>query len=131
MIRKSFSVCRVTCQHCSRLPHRTCHVMSCNVKSCHVMLCHTTSTFLQGLPAGHGRKRGPDVSAGLQGRMGGSSVFPLPGEFHDQADAKRIVIRGLLRGHDDTPCGRPNAGWPVGQPCIWCFHLSLISNTIS
>jgi hypothetical protein len=27
------------------------------------------------------------------------------GEFHDQADAKWIVIRGLLKGHNDTPCG--------------------------
>jgi hypothetical protein len=35
------------------------------------------------------------------------------GEFHDQADAKWIVIRGLVRGHNDAPCGRPNPGHPV------------------
>jgi hypothetical protein len=29
-----------------------------------------------------------------------------PGQFHDEADAGWIVIRGLLRGHNDTPCGR-------------------------
>jgi hypothetical protein len=29
------------------------------------------------------------------------------GVFHDQGEAKWIVIRGQLRGHNDTPCGRP------------------------
>jgi hypothetical protein len=29
------------------------------------------------------------------------------GEFHDQGDAKWIVIRLQLRGHNDMPCGRP------------------------
>jgi hypothetical protein len=32
------------------------------------------------------------------------------GDFHDQADAEWIVFRGQLRGHIDTPCGRPT-GW--------------------
>jgi hypothetical protein len=33
------------------------------------------------------------------------------GEFHDQGDAKWIVIRGQLRGHNDTPLGsQPTAG---------------------
>jgi hypothetical protein len=44
------------------------------------------------------------------------------GEFHVQADADWIVIRVPLRGHDDTPCGRPTPGqdWPpLGR--IWCF----------
>jgi hypothetical protein len=32
------------------------------------------------------------------------------GDFHDRADAKWIVIRGPLRGHNDMPCGRPTPG---------------------
>jgi hypothetical protein len=35
------------------------------------------------------------------------------GEFHDQADAKWIVIRGQLRGHNDMPFGWPTPG---GRP---------------
>jgi hypothetical protein len=34
-------------------------------------------------------------------------TLPGEGEFHDQGDAKWIVIRGRLRGHNDTPFGRP------------------------
>jgi hypothetical protein len=39
------------------------------------------------------------------------------GESHDQADAEWIVIRRQLRGHNDTPFGRPapQAG-PPGPP---------------
>jgi hypothetical protein len=40
----------------------------------------------------------------------------LIGKFHDQGDAKWIVIRGQLRGHNDTPFGRPTLGWPIGRP---------------
>jgi hypothetical protein len=29
------------------------------------------------------------------------------GEFHDPGDAKRIVIRRQLWGHNDTPFGQP------------------------
>jgi hypothetical protein len=39
-------------------------------------------------------------------------------KFHDQGDAKWIVIRGHLRGHNDTPCGRPAPGRPVGRPGV-------------
>jgi hypothetical protein len=41
---------------------------------------------------------------------------PLEGEFHDQADSKWIVIRGLLRGHNDTPlrAANPLAGLSAG-----------------
>jgi hypothetical protein len=35
------------------------------------------------------------------------------GEFHDQADAKWI---GMLRGHNNTPCGQPTPGRPIGRP---------------
>jgi hypothetical protein len=42
------------------------------------------------------------------------------GEFHDEADAEWIVIRGLLRGHNDTPFGRPTRGWPIG--CLGVGH---------
>jgi hypothetical protein len=34
--------------------------------------------------------------------------------FHDQGDAKWIVIRRQLRGHNDTPFGRPTSGLPIG-----------------
>jgi hypothetical protein len=34
------------------------------------------------------------------------------GGSHDQADAEWIVIRRQLRGHDDTPFGRPAPGRP-------------------
>jgi proteasome component ECM29 len=32
------------------------------------------------------------------------------GMFHDQTDARLIVIRRPLRGHNDIPCGRPSPG---------------------
>jgi hypothetical protein len=39
------------------------------------------------------------------------------GEFGDQSDAKWIVIRRLLRGHNDMPCGWPTHGrLGVGYP---------------
>jgi hypothetical protein len=34
----------------------------------------------------------------------------IKGKFHDQWDAKWIVIRGQLRGHNDTPFGHPTPG---------------------
>jgi hypothetical protein len=34
---------------------------------------------------------------------------------HDQADAEWIVIRGPVRGHDDTPFGQPTPGQPIGH----------------
>jgi hypothetical protein len=40
----------------------------------------------------------------------------LEGGFHDRTDAEWIVIRGPLRGHNDTPFGRPTPGWPVDCP---------------
>jgi hypothetical protein len=42
------------------------------------------------------------------------------GEFHDQADAEWIVIMGPLRGHNDTPCGRPTLGQPIGRLGAGC-----------
>ena len=39
-------------------------------------------------------------------------------EFHDQGDAKWIVIRGQLRGHNDTSFGRPTPGRPIGRPVV-------------
>jgi hypothetical protein len=38
------------------------------------------------------------------------------GEFHDQGDVKWTVIRGQLSGYNDTPCGLPAHGWPIGHP---------------
>jgi hypothetical protein len=44
------------------------------------------------------------------------------GEFHDQGDAKWIVIRGQLRGHNDMPFGRPTPGRPIGRPGVGRSH---------
>jgi hypothetical protein len=57
------------------------------------------------------------------GRVGGAE-----GEFQGLVDVEWIVIRGLLRSHTDTPCGRPTP-WPTYRPPggghplerIWCF----------
>jgi hypothetical protein len=38
------------------------------------------------------------------------------GVFHDQGDAKWIVIRRPLRGHNDTPFRQPTTGWPISRP---------------
>jgi hypothetical protein len=39
------------------------------------------------------------------------------GKFLDQGDAtKWIAIRRQLRGHNDTPFGRPTPGRPIGWP---------------
>jgi hypothetical protein len=39
------------------------------------------------------------------------------GDVHDQGDAKWIVIRTSLWGHNNTPCGRPDPGRPgPGRP---------------
>jgi hypothetical protein len=47
-------------------------------------------------------------------------MLPFVGEFHDQGDAKWIVIRGQLRGHNDTPFGRPTPGRPISFPVVSC-----------
>jgi hypothetical protein len=38
------------------------------------------------------------------------------GELHDQGDAKWMLNRRSLWGHNDTPCGRPAPGRPIGRP---------------
>jgi hypothetical protein len=40
------------------------------------------------------------------------------GEFHDQGDAKWIVIREQLRGHNNTPFGRPTSSRSIGRPGV-------------
>jgi hypothetical protein len=40
----------------------------------------------------------------------------VKGKFHDQEDAKWIVIRRSLRGHNGTPCRWPAPGLPIGRP---------------
>jgi hypothetical protein len=42
------------------------------------------------------------------------AVAVAVGEFHDQGDAKWKVIRRSLWGHNDTPCGQPAPGQPIG-----------------
>jgi hypothetical protein len=50
-------------------------------------------------------------------------------EFHDQGDAKWIVIRGQLRGHNDTPFGQPppglSAAW--GLAARWAYLVFLVT----
>jgi hypothetical protein len=45
---------------------------------------------------------------------------PFKGEFCDQGDAKRIVIRGPFSGHNDTPFGRPTPCRPISRPGVGC-----------
>jgi hypothetical protein len=40
------------------------------------------------------------------------------GKFHDQGDAKWLVIGGQLRGHNDMPIGRQTLGRPIGCPVV-------------
>jgi hypothetical protein len=40
------------------------------------------------------------------------------GKFHDQGDAKGIVVRGPLRHHNDMPCRRPMPSRPFGRPYL-------------
>jgi hypothetical protein len=65
------------------------------------------------------------------------TLFILDGKFHDQGDAKWIVIRGQLRGHNDTPFGRPTPSRPIRatrgglaaqRAYFWWFNLLSISN---
>jgi hypothetical protein len=53
---------------------------------------------------------------GTDGCTDGRTVIRMfrHGEFHDQADAKWIVIRGQLRDRNDMPIGRPGVGHPQG-----------------
>jgi hypothetical protein len=58
------------------------------------------------------------------------------GEFHNQGNAKWIVIRRPLRDHNNTPFGQPAPTRPIGhsgsglpQGIIGVFQLLLISNT--
>jgi hypothetical protein len=57
------------------------------------------------------------------------------GEFLDKGDAKWIVIRGQLRGHNNMPFGWPTSSQPIGHSVVGCpqgvigaFQLLLISN---
>jgi hypothetical protein len=65
-------------------------------------------------------------------------VLPLEtrGKFHDQGDAKWIVIRRSLWGHNDMPSRRPAPGQPIGRPgpgrppgIVGVFQLLLIGDT--
>jgi hypothetical protein len=58
----------------------------------------------------------------------GEIVFfiPVSGKLLDQGDAKWILIRGHLRGHNDTPFERPTPGWPIGRPGF-VFDVFLIT----
>jgi hypothetical protein len=40
------------------------------------------------------------------------------GQFYNQGDTKWIVIRGQLRGHNDTPFRRPTLVRPIGRQVV-------------
>jgi hypothetical protein len=69
----------------------------------------------EGRPVEHVRHRGQAL--GEDRTSGGRSKM-----FYENStirgDAKWIVIRGQLRGHNDTPCGRPTPSWPIGRPGV-------------
>jgi hypothetical protein len=48
------------------------------------------------------------------------------GEFHDQGDAKWIVISRQLKGHNDTPFGRTTPGRPIGRPGVAARRAYLV-----
>jgi hypothetical protein len=48
------------------------------------------------------------------------------GEFHDHRDAKGIVIRGQVRGHNDTPFGRRGVGHPQGVFGVFSYYQLVI-----
>jgi hypothetical protein len=61
----------------------------------------------------------------------------LSGKFHDQGDAKWIVIREQLRGHNDMPFGRPppdrpsarrGVGRPQGVFGVFSYYQLVISS---
>jgi hypothetical protein len=57
-----------------------------------------------------------DVLSGLNPDVD-PTVIVFAGGSHDEADAEWIVIRGPMRGRNDTPFGRPTPGRPiVGHP---------------
>jgi hypothetical protein len=47
----------------------------------------------------------------------------VSGKFHDQGDAEWIVIRGQLRGHDDTPCRRPGLSAARGLAALRVYMV--------
>jgi hypothetical protein len=65
------------------------------------------------------RPQGSQLPSGLTEKElldSGSEPWNPKGDFHDQEDAKWIGIRTSLRGHNDTPCGRPAPGRPIVGP---------------
>jgi hypothetical protein len=58
------------------------------------------------------RAHHPEVS--ISSSIGADFVMTA-GEFHDLGDAKWIVIRGKLRGHNNTPFGRPTPSRSIGH----------------
>jgi hypothetical protein len=42
----------------------------------------------------------------------------VSGELHNQGDAKWIVIKGQLQGHNNMPFGQATPGQPIGRPAV-------------
>jgi hypothetical protein len=72
------------------------------------------------LPLDPLRRRPQAVSTEIQFKRKNALMFlrqsSMMGKFHDQGDTKWIVIRRSLWGHNDTPCGWPAPGRPIGRP---------------
>jgi hypothetical protein len=48
------------------------------------------------------------------------NIREMPGKYHDQAHAEWIVIRGPLRGENDTRFGKQTPSRLIG--CPWVGH---------
>jgi hypothetical protein len=58
------------------------------------------------------------VDEALEGTPTKTVFGAMKGKFHDQGDAKWIVIKGQSRGHNNMPFGQPTPGWLIGRPGV-------------
>jgi hypothetical protein len=111
LVRLFCSQKSVTCDIHSHVT--TCHVMSCHVMSCHVMSCHVMSCHVMSCHVMLQIRKSNDVQFCQMVYLRKSIFAPQQkfvdsvGEFHDQGDARRIVIRTSLWGHNDKPFRQP------------------------
>jgi hypothetical protein len=88
-------------------------LMERNLKECFKLVVDRGGRFINGMD----RKGHTPVHYFLEaGQDDPEMVAFAIGEFHDQGDAKGIVIRKSLWGHNDTACGWPAPGRPIGGP---------------
>jgi hypothetical protein len=58
-------------------------------------------------------------SEGKQANRGHYTAVKMKVKAMIRQTLNGLVIRGPLRGHNDTPFGRPTPGRPVGRPGGW------------